>query len=164
MRGTIRQRPLVPKSVIALLVLTIGAGIVGWKSLALGGPLAGSGDENTNAAGAGIYGEYCASCHGQNLEGEENWQTPLADGGYPAPPHDETGHTWHHPDQLLFKYTKHGGTAVVGPNFKSNMPGFEDQLSDDEIRSVIDFIKSTWPEGIRQRQARLNRRADGDAK
>ncbi|MDO8276710.1 MAG: hypothetical protein Q7T63_01135 [Burkholderiaceae bacterium] len=25
-----------------------------------------------------------------------SWRSPGADGRTPAPPHDETGHTWHH--------------------------------------------------------------------
>ncbi|MBL4645745.1 MAG: c-type cytochrome, partial [Rhizobiales bacterium] len=46
--------------------------------------------------GAVIYAEYCASCHGADLEGQPNWQSPDADGKMPAPPHDQRGHTWHH--------------------------------------------------------------------
>ena len=41
------------------------------------------------------YQEYCASCHGVNLEGQANWRSRNQDGTLPAPPHDETGHTWH---------------------------------------------------------------------
>ncbi|MCW5719495.1 MAG: cytochrome c, partial [Bauldia sp.] len=53
-------------------------------------------------AGQTLYLANCASCHGVDLEGQPNWQTPLADGRFPAPPHDETGHTWHHSDAQLF--------------------------------------------------------------
>ena len=35
----------------------------------------------------------CASCHGDNLQGQPNWQQANADGSYPAPPHDASGHT-----------------------------------------------------------------------
>ena len=115
-------------------------------------------------AGKAIYAQHCASCHGADLEGEANWQTPHEDGTYPAPPHDETGHSWHHPDQLLFDYTSKGGSAALGSDFKSNMPGFGDQLSDAEIRAVIDFIRSTWPDDIRHKQARQNRRAGKEEK
>ncbi len=107
-------------------------------------------------AGERIYVEYCASCHGANLEGEENWRSPGADGRLPAPPHDETGHTWHHADSLLFDYTKLGGKALMatkGIEFDSGMPGFSDQLSDPEIHNVLAYIKSTWPERIQKIQA-----------
>ena len=107
-------------------------------------------------AGERIYVEYCASCHGANLEGEENWRSPGADGRLPAPPHDETGHTWHHADSLLFDYTKLGGKALMatkGIELDSGMPGFSDQLSDPEIHNVLAYIKSTWPERIQKIQA-----------
>lgn len=106
--------------------------------------------------GEKIYVEYCAACHGANLEGQENWRSPGADGRLPAPPHDETGHTWHHPDSLLFDYTKLGGAALLaqkGVEFDSGMPGFAEQLTDAEIHDVLAYIKSTWPERIQKIQA-----------
>jgi mono/diheme cytochrome c family protein len=109
------------------------------------------------ARGQQIYGLYCAECHGTRLEGETtHWRSTKADGTLPAPPHDETGHTWHHNDQLLFDYTQKGGAAMVPDGFKSGMPAFGKILSDAEIRSVLAFIKSKWPREIQQRQQRLN--------
>ena len=58
--------------------------------------------------GKQVYAQNCASCHGVALEGQANWQQRDADGYLPAPPHDETGHTWHHPDSYLFLLTKYG--------------------------------------------------------
>jgi len=113
-------------------------------------------DPEKVALGADIYTEHCASCHGVDLQGEPNWREELPEGGVPAPPHDETGHTWHHDDQLLFDYTKKGGEAVVGSRFKSNMPGFGDRLSDDEIWAVLSFIKSQWPEEVREMHDQRN--------
>ena len=107
-------------------------------------------------AGEALYAETCAACHGANLEGQENWRSPGADGRLPAPPHDETGHTWHHADQVLFDYTKLGGREVMaaqGMEFDSGMPGFGNQLSDQEIWNILGYIKSTWPEEIRDMQA-----------
>ena len=113
------------------------------------------------ARGADLYAEHCASCHGKNLEGEPDWRSMGPDGLYPAPPHDETGHTWHHGDRLLFDYTKLGGEeamAMLGiADFESGMPGFGHVLGDDEIRDILAFIKSTWPEDIRRHQERLTR-------
>lgn len=108
------------------------------------------------ASGEILYGEYCAACHGGNLEGQSDWQSPGPDGRLPAPPHDETGHTWHHPDSVLFQYTKLGGhdaLALQDIDFNSGMPGFADQLEDREIWQILAFIRSTWPERERAAQA-----------
>lgn len=43
--------------------------------------------------GRRLYATECASCHGANLEGQENWMTRGANGKLPAPPHDRSGHT-----------------------------------------------------------------------
>lgn len=73
----------------------------------------------------------------------------------PAPAHDETGHTWHHDDGLLFRCTKLGGAAFMAERgatgVRSGMPGFGDRLSDAEIRDVLAYIKSRWPEDVRAR-------------
>ena len=111
-------------------------------------------------AGEALYGEFCASCHGANLEGQPNWQRQNADGTLPAPPHDVTGHTWHHGNRHLFDYTKLGGAAFMEgfgmPNFKSAMPAFGDTLSDDDIWDVLAFIQSTWPGRAQEIQAARN--------
>lgn len=108
------------------------------------------------AVGETLYAESCAVCHGANLEGQEDWRSPGEDGIFPAPPHDETGHTWHHSDKVLFEYTKLGGRALMaaqGMEFDSGMPGFGDQLSDQDIWNILGYIKSTWPERIKDIQA-----------
>nr|WP_241480966.1 cytochrome c [Leisingera sp. ANG-M6] len=106
--------------------------------------------------GEELYGEHCASCHGVNLEGQEDWQSPDGDGVLRAPPHDRTGHTWHHDDALLFSYTKFGGKAALlsmgVTGVISGMPGFEDTLSDQDVWDVLAFIKSTWPERLQEAQ------------
>ena len=132
----------------------------GWYFLSGGGLPKGADPTNVAQvqAGAKIYGDNCASCHGAKLEGQPNWKVPLAAGGLAAPPHDETGHTWHHPDQLLFDYTKLGGAKIAPAGFKSNMPSFKGVLSDGDIWAVLAFIKSKWPSKIRRRQKGLNRR------
>ncbi len=113
------------------------------------------------AQGAALYADHCASCHGAELEGAPDWRRRGADGLYPAPPHDETGHTWHHGDRLLFDYTKLGGEALLAArgitDFESGMPGFGHLLTDDQIRDVLAFIKSSWPELIRSHQEDMTR-------
>lgn len=109
-------------------------------------------DPQVLAQGRAIYQARCASCHGGNLEGQPNWRSRDASGRLPAPPHDASGHTWHHPDDVLFRITKYG--PAKGANLKdypSNMPAFEGTLSDAEIVAVLSWIRSQWPE--RQRRA-----------
>lgn len=119
-------------------------------------PGARASDAELVARGKVVYAENCADCHGADLQGEPNWRVKKADGTLPAPPHDETGHTWHHHDQLLFDYTKHGGQALAPDGFKSNMPAFGEVLSDNDIWAVLAFIKSRWPTDVQRRQQSLN--------
>lgn len=110
------------------------------------------------ALGKMLYGKHCAACHGANLEGQRDWKSPLPSGRMPAPPHDVSGHTWHHPDGVLFRIIKDGPAAVVGGGYRSDMPGFGSVMSADEIRAVLAFIKSSWPEQERRYQAEMSRR------
>ena len=104
------------------------------------------------AQGEILYQQHCASCHGVNLEGQPNWRRRDDGGFFPAPPHDASGHTWHHPDELLFDITKYGTTAVVGGGYKSNMIGFEEQVDDAEIWAMLAYIKSRWSPRIQDAQ------------
>ncbi len=111
------------------------------------------------ALGANVYEANCASCHGANLEGQANWRSPGEDGRLPAPPHDETGHTWHHDGGTLFQLTKYGvGALINDPDYASNMPIYDGVLSDEEIIAVLSYIKSTWPEEIRARHTEMENR------
>ena len=111
-------------------------------------------DRTLVAEGRVVYEQRCASCHGKNLEGQANWRERLPDGRLPAPPHDASGHTWHHPDETLFRITKEGVAAIAGGNYQSDMPPFKGVLSDSEIWAVLAYIKSAWPDSIRARQPR----------
>ena len=114
------------------------------------------------ALGHQLYAEHCASCHGASLEGQPHWKERLPNGRLPAPPHDASGHTWHHPDGMLFRIVKYGPAAIVGGNYESDMPAFEGVLADGEIRAVLGFIKSSWPErerAFQERQSRFEREA-----
>ena len=111
-----------------------------------------------DARGQAIYQQHCARCHGANLEGEPDWRRRNPTGRLPAPPHDQTGHTWHHSDDALFRVTKFGSSAFVGGAYESDMPGFEKALSDDDIWAVIAFITNRWPADNQKRQESMSRR------
>ena len=110
--------------------------------------------------GRQIYAEHCAGCHGADLEGQPNWRQRRSDGMLPAPPHDPSGHTWHHPDAQLVEMTKFGPQRFAGADYRSEMPAYQDQLTDREIVAVLSYIKSTWPPEIRARHDQINARAD----
>lgn len=140
----------------ALIAGTVGASF--WQP---GAAAAGADPRNTAQVeqGSVVYAERCASCHGDRLEGQPDWQSRKRDGRLPAPPHDASGHTWHHPDADLFEITKQGIAAFAPPGYESDMPAFGGILSDADIWAVLAFIKSSWPEDTRRRQAETNDRA-----
>jgi hypothetical protein len=78
------------------------------------------------------------------------------DGKLPAPPHDETGHTWHHDDKTLFVLTKFGLSKLVGQHVPMDMPAYDGVLSNREIHAVLAYIKSRWPAHVRQRQTKIS--------
>lgn len=105
-----------------------------------------TGDAAWIALGRRIYDDRCAGCHGTRPEGQPDRRKRKPDGRLPAPPHDASGHTWHHADAVLFLFriTKHSPAGVVA-GYESDMPAFGDVLSDEEIRAALAYIKSTWP-------------------
>lgn len=108
------------------------------------------------SAGQSVYERQCASCHGARLEGQPNWTQRLPNGRLPAPPHDDSGHTWHHPSELLFALTKHGLVPPYAPaGYASDMPAFGGVLRDDEIWNVLAFIRSRWSAEVRERHNAL---------
>lgn len=105
-------------------------------------------DTPLRSQGATLYQQYCATCHGANLEGAPDWKKPLPDGSLPPPPHDDSGHTWHHPDFLLLQIMAQGGK----PLYDGVMPGFGDQLTSEEMRAILEFMKSRWSRASREYQ------------
>ena len=83
------------------------------------------------AAGQQLYLKNCASCHGRNGQGGPGNDL------IPAAP-SLTGDKWDHgsTDQAIFDNIKNG----IAPDF--NMVPFKDKLKDDEIKSIVAFIRS----------------------
>lgn len=107
--------------------------------------------------GEKVYKRFCSLCHGRNLEGQKDWHKPKANGRMPAPPHDATGHTWHHADIVLFNQTKYGIVPPYAPKgYQSDMPAFKDSLKDEDIWAVLAFIKSRWPKENLEFQIKIN--------
>ena len=108
------------------------------------------------ARGKIIYENNCVSCHQVNLVGAENWKGLDEDGHRKAPPLNGAGHTWHHDDATLHNIIKYGLAKLV-KNYEGKMLGFEDNLKDKDIDSVLSYIKSFWPEDVYQRQINLSK-------
>jgi mono/diheme cytochrome c family protein len=143
-----------------VVLAAVGAGLVAvWFSGTFSSSdklYADASDSQQVEEGQHLYGTYCASCHGVALQGQPHWQQRDGTGFLPAPPHDETGHTWHHPDAQLFAVTKRGVAAFAPAGYQSNMQGYGDRLSDGEIWSILAYIKSRWPQAIQRKQAARN--------
>ena len=94
---------------------------------------------NNIAKGADVYATNCQVCHG-DLRGL---------GGSGAPPHNQYGHTWHHPDAQLKDWVINGKLGFFG----FQMPGFNNTLTDQELDAVLSYIKTSWTEDQRETQA-----------
>lgn len=117
-------------------------------------------DAGQIALGAKVYAQHCAACHGAKLEGQGDWRKPLPNGRMPAPPHDDSGHTWHHTDVVLFEITKRGMAPPNAPvGYQSDMPAFAGTLSDAEIRAVLAYIASQWSDEVRKLRAEMTANA-----
>lgn len=136
-----------------LVVVAAGAGLWVWQGK---GPVADPANAAQVAQGRAIYERDCASCHGKDLEGQPNWRERKANGRLPAPPHDVSGHTWHHSDEVLTGIIRDGLAAVAPPGYQSDMPAYGGRLSEADIAAVLAYIKSRWPAEVRQRQQAMS--------
>jgi mono/diheme cytochrome c family protein len=93
--------------------------------------------------GGRLFKEYCAECHGDKAQGAANWRQKGADGKYPAPPLDGTGHAWHHPKKILLM-TIRDGTGKLG----GSMPAWGSQLREQDMNDIITWFQVKWPDEI----------------
>ena len=113
-------------------------------------------DPSVLRLGKEIYDANCASCHGVDGQGQPNWKTPDENGKRPAPPHDSSGHTWHHADSLLLEIIA-DGSSVPG----SAMIGYKDLLSQEEMEASLAYIKTFWGEEEREFQHKVSQQGGG---
>jgi len=100
--------------------------------------------------GSQLYATNCASCHGEQLQGNPKWNiTTDEDGDNLPPPLNGTGHTWHHSPEQLFNIIKYG-LKIYNEGYKGKMQSNPD-LSDEDVWSILAYIKYVWPESIRQK-------------
>lgn len=109
-------------------------------------------DQDLVAMGETVYSANCATCHGVDLAGAPNWRTPNQNGSYPPPPQDSSGHTWHHSDGALLDIITNGSGFE-----QSRMPIFGDVLTEEQIASVLGYLKSEWGPEERAYQWQITR-------
>ncbi len=78
--------------------------------------------------GKGLYGQWCAECHGQ-----EGWGDGVRSREFPADT-DLSSHVLAHPSGFLYQWITEGGGQ--------GMPAFKDQFSDQERWHLVNFIRT----------------------
>ncbi|HEX7927244.1 MAG TPA: cytochrome c [bacterium] len=100
------------------------------------------------ARGEVVFRENCQVCHGEKARGQDPAK-PMggqqAGGAYLAPALNGTGHTQHHKPDVLFGYLRNGS-----PDKASPMRSFKDKLSEADIKAVLGYVYSLWPEDVKQ--------------
>ena len=104
-------------------------------------------DNAVLSLGQDVYRENCAACHGPNAEGAANWRKRNALGAYPAPPLNGSGHAWHHSTRVLTSVILEG-SQDGRQTAKTKMPAWRGVLSDAEVKAVIVWFQSLWPQPV----------------
>ncbi len=108
-----------------------------------------------SARGRALFERHCAVCHGADAQGAVGWRRRDAQGFWPPPPLDGSGHAWHHSRRALIDKVRFGAAPGEG-----RMPGFGGRLDREEIEMVVDWVQSRWPSEIYHRWLR-RQMADG---
>ncbi len=93
--------------------------------------------------GENLYKRHCAVCHGQFADGDPGWRQRDAEGFFPAPPLDGSGHAWHHSTDWLRQMILHGSAPGQG-----KMPAWNTQLTERDADAIIFWFQSLWPEKV----------------
>ena len=89
-------------------------------------------DENNLLAGAKVYGEHCAVCHGV----PDTPKTAIAEGMFPKPPQLFKGMGVTDDDAWESYWKVAGGIRMTG------MPGFKDHLSETQMWQVAVLLEN----------------------
>ena len=143
---------------IALLVLSLIACSESGGDISVGGgdSVSRQMDFAQVSQGARLFQKNCAECHGSDAQGDANWRQRDADGMFPPPPLNGTGHAWHHPREVLYEVIANGSPQGMG-----KMPAWRDKLSDEEIKAIIAWFQSKWPDQVYSAWYRMDRSVGG---
>lgn len=108
-----------------------------------GAPIVRTQDATQVAQGEQVYRQHCARCHGTRGEGHPQWRTRNANGHFPPPPLDGSGHAWHHSIPVLRQMILDGS-----PPGQGDMPAWRGKLTDAEVEAVIAWFQSLWPDEV----------------
>jgi len=100
--------------------------------------------------GGKLYALNCARCHGAQGEGHKQWRFKAADGNFPPPPLNGTGHTWHHSQKWLVAFVENGSP-------RGTMPAWKGKLSRDQIQSILAWAQAKWPKHAYNTWLEINR-------
>ncbi|MBD9629094.1 c-type cytochrome [Pseudomonas sp. PDM19] len=89
-----------------------------------------------NSPGGHLYLTRCASCHGADGKGQNEWMPPLAGATSAMTPIADSA----------INISLNGALRVVSAGVPDayRMPAFREQLSDQEIAAVVSFVRTTW--------------------
>jgi mono/diheme cytochrome c family protein len=121
----------VRRPVIALLVILVGVGVFSWGiARVFEVPRAPAGASRAERMYVGL----CATCHGD--DGRGSWRATV----FLVRPGDLTdaARMRQHSDPYLFDVIKHGGAPLGRPG----MPAFGASLKDEDIRALVDYVRS----------------------
>ncbi len=90
------------------------------------------------SAGGKLFTKNCAVCHGAKGQGNAKWRVRQADGNFPPPPLNGTGHAWHHPQKQLI--------GVVQNGTPRGMPAWKGKLTLEQTQSVLAWLQAKWPD------------------
>lgn len=115
----------------ALLVLAVALAGVGLLTGGLAWLLNDPRPQPGASRGERLYVSFCVGCHG--VDGRGSWRAAL----FLIRPGDLTAGTAQ-PERYVFDLIKHGGASIGRPG----MPAFGAQLSDEEIRELVVYVRS----------------------
>lgn len=105
--------------------------------------------------GADVFAKNCASCHGDQAQGDPDWRSrDKKTGRFPPPPLDGTAHAWHHPLAQLKHVIANGS-----PGGKGNMPAWKGKLTEQEMDDTIAWFQAKWPDEVYAAWAEISQRA-----